>query len=105
MSYPVLCPVDSPPYYNAIPLEIKSYPQTLDDLVNDTRFLFTKRHLRKIYPNPFTKKTDWNYTSSPLGGITGIEIRLNETDSKQFIFHHETTPNRLPPGKAIQNLQ
>jgi type II secretory pathway pseudopilin PulG len=73
-------------YYNSTPGEVKSYPKTLDELVNDTRFLFTKRHLRKIYRNPFTQKTDWNYIVSPLGGITGIEIRLNETQSKTFTF-------------------
>jgi type II secretory pathway pseudopilin PulG len=73
-------------YYKSTPGEVKSYPQTLDDLVNDSRFLFTKRHLRKVYLNPFSQKTDWSYTTSPSGGITGIEIRLNENQFRQFMF-------------------
>lgn len=91
-------------YYNSTPGEVKSYPQTPDDLVNDTRFLFTKRHLRKIYPNPFTQKTDWNYISSTSGGITGIEIRLNESRSKQFTFLPQSTePQANPVSVPITN--
>lgn len=63
-------------YYNATPGEVKSYPQTLDDLVVDTRFLFTKRHLRKIYPNPFTNQTDWELIRSPQGGIVGVASNI-----------------------------
>ena len=60
-------------YYNATPGEVKSHPPTLNDLVEDSRFLFTKRHLRKIYKNPFTNKVDWKLIQSPRGGIMGIE--------------------------------
>ena len=73
-------------YYNATPGEVKSYPQTPDDLVQDTRFLFTKRHLREIYINPFTKKPDWQYVKAESGGIAGIEVQLSQGKQKQFIF-------------------
>ncbi|HLP80409.1 MAG TPA: type II secretion system protein [Nitrosomonas sp.] len=77
-------------YYNATPGEVKTYPQTLEDLVNDTRFLFTKRHLRKIYTNPFTKKIDWDLINNPQGGITGIEANTlyssTQLKKRKFIF-------------------
>lgn len=59
-------------YYNATPGEVKSYPLTVDELLTDRRFLFTKRHLRKIYVNPFSNSADWQYLREPGGGIHGI---------------------------------
>lgn len=83
-----VCAIQS--YYNATPGEVKTYPQTLEDLVNDTRFLFTKRHLRKIYTNPFTNKADWNLINNPRGGITGIEANTlyssTQLKKRKFIF-------------------
>lgn len=62
-------------YYNATPGEVKTYPPTLEDLVNDTRFLFTKRHLRRIYINPLTNKADWKFLHSLQGGIRGVQAK------------------------------
>lgn len=77
-------------YYNATPGEVKTYPPTLEDLVSDTRFLFTKRHLRKIYANPFTNKADWNLINNPQGGITGLEANTLyssiQLKKRKFIF-------------------
>lgn len=77
-------------YYNATPGEVKTYPLTLEDLVSDTRFLFTKRHLRKIYANPFTNKADWNLINNPQGGITGLEANTlyssAQLKKRKFIF-------------------
>lgn len=35
------------------------YPASVDDLLNDTRFPAPMHHLRRIYPDPITGKTDW----------------------------------------------
>lgn len=80
-------------YYNATPGEVKTYPPTLEDLVSDTRFLFTKRHLRKVYANPFTGVVDWEVVNHPQGGISGIKSGINNSFSqKELIFI--TTPLR-----------
>lgn len=70
-------------YYNATPGEVKSYPQTLDDLEKDTRFLFTKRHLRKIYSNPNTEQKDWELIKLPQGGIIGVATTMGLSGAKK----------------------
>lgn len=75
-------------YYNSTPGEVKKYPQNLEDLVLDTRYLFTKRHLRKIYADPFTKQTEWGLIRSTEGGIQGVySLHLG----KKKLFLHQST--------------
>ncbi len=41
-------------YYNQSPSGFKELPKKIDDLVSDSRFVSTKRHLRKQYLDPIT---------------------------------------------------
>lgn len=50
----------------------KSYPRSLEDLVNDKRYPVTKRYLRKIYADPVTGQADWVTIKAPDGGIMGV---------------------------------
>ncbi len=59
-------------YYLSSPGSVKVYPQRIEDLLLDDRFLFVKRHLRQIYVDPITGKRDWRLVMSPLGGIQGV---------------------------------
>lgn len=45
-------------YYDTSPGP-KKFPPSLDDLLRDPRFPGVKRHLRRIYPDPITNKSDW----------------------------------------------
>lgn len=45
-------------YYEASP-GIKRYPRRLEDLLADDRVPVTRRHLRRIWPDPMTGKPDW----------------------------------------------
>jgi hypothetical protein len=46
-------------YYQRTPGAIKRYPERLEDLLEDRRYLTTARYLRQIYRDPMTGKTQW----------------------------------------------
>lgn len=43
-------------YYESTPLAVKLYPANLEELLEDKRFPVPKRHLRKLYADPFAVK-------------------------------------------------
>jgi type II secretory pathway pseudopilin PulG len=59
-------------YYNATPGAIKQYPAQLDFLLKDPRFPDTRRYLRQLYADPFSKEPVWVEIKSPRGGIMGV---------------------------------
>jgi len=67
-------------YYQHPPGTVKTFPTSLQDLVEDKRFVGTRRHLRKIYRDPFTLKTNWGLITNPQGGISGI-YSINEAST------------------------
>lgn len=73
-------------YYQSSPGSVKSFPPSLDELTLDSRFLFVKRHLRKIYPNPYSNQPDWVVIYSPSGGIQGIEVVTPRGQKKTFVY-------------------
>lgn len=69
-------------YYNASPGSVKSYPSTLNELLEDRRFLTMRRHLRQIYRNPFTGKPDWEPILGAGGRIAGVRARLSSPEGQ-----------------------
>ncbi len=59
-------------YYNRSPGSVKRYPASLEDLLEDRRFLTVQRYLRRIYPDPMTGKVQWGLIAAPGGGIMGV---------------------------------
>jgi type II secretory pathway pseudopilin PulG len=51
---------------------VQRYPQRLEDLLEDKRFPFTRRYLRRIYRDPMTGQRDWVLVEAPGGGIMGV---------------------------------
>jgi type II secretory pathway pseudopilin PulG len=43
-------------YYESTPQAVKQYPGSLEELLEDKRFPVPKRHLRKVYADPFAVK-------------------------------------------------
>ena len=58
-------------YYENSPSTAKQFPQTLQDLILDTRFPIVKRHIRQLYADPFARDKDWNFVLQQ-GKITGV---------------------------------
>ena len=63
-------------YYERSPGSVKRYPEKLEDLVEDKRFVTTQRYLRRIYADPMTGKPDWELVPGSEGGIIGVRSRL-----------------------------
>jgi type II secretory pathway pseudopilin PulG len=78
-------------YYESTPGLGKKYPQSLQDLVEDRRNAFIRRHLRRIYLNPFTAEADWELVGSPDGGVRGIRVlipraELAGAEPREFVY-------------------
>jgi hypothetical protein len=59
-------------YYQRTPGAVKRYPEKLEDLLEDRRYLTTARYLRQVYRDPMTGKAQWGLISAPGGGFMGI---------------------------------
>lgn len=59
-------------YYERTPGAVKRFPERLEDLLEDRRFLTRERYLRKIFADPITGKAHWGLKRSPEGGIAGV---------------------------------
>ena len=66
-------------------LERKVYPDTLDELISDSRFI-NKHHLRKLYKDPITGEADWTLLFSNKQKIIGVASKSNAQPIKRSGF-------------------
>jgi type II secretory pathway pseudopilin PulG len=59
-------------YYEESPGALRNYPRRFEDLLSDPRFPNTRRHLRRLYPDPMTGRFDWVIERAADGGIAGV---------------------------------
>jgi type II secretory pathway pseudopilin PulG len=71
--------------YESSPGRVKTYPKSLQELLEDHRFLTKRRHLRRMYLNPLSGHADWEIVLAPDGGIKGLTVRSRMDDSTQKI--------------------
>lgn len=50
----------------------KTYPPSLEALLQDRRFPMPVRHLRRLYPDPMTGRPEWGLVRDAQGGIVGV---------------------------------
>lgn len=81
-------------YYNATPGDNKQHPQKLEDLLLDKRFPNIRRHLRQIYPDPFSGKAEWGLIVEQ-GRIVGVHSLDPRKPIKQggFVSSDESFAN------------
>lgn len=73
-------------YYRRSPGGNREFPRTLQDLVEDRRYITVERHLRKIYADPITGKRDWGLITGPDGRIVGVYSQSREAPMKRDNF-------------------
>jgi len=59
-------------YYQRTPGAVKRYPEKIENLIEDQRYLSTQRYLRKFYADPMTGKAQWGLVMAPEGGVMGV---------------------------------
>lgn len=75
-------------YYEAAPQNARVLPRELDDLLKDPRVQH-RRHLRRLYPDPFAilgEKEGWRILRAEDGGILGIASRSAAMPLRQVNF-------------------
>lgn len=73
-------------YYENSPGLAKQFPKRLDDLLEDKRVPFTRRHLRKIFYDPFTGSTEWGLVKDADDGIVGVYSKSDAEPLKKANF-------------------
>lgn len=81
-------------YYEASPGLAKAYPKTIEDLLEDRRAPFIRRHLRQAYPNPLSGAVDWELLPAATGGFRGVRPRATPVgdgppNPSQIEFNYE----------------
>jgi type II secretory pathway pseudopilin PulG len=62
------------------------FPQTLDELVLDTRVTPPLHHLRKLYPDPVGHGSEWRVIAGIDGGIAGVASQSMQKPLKAAHF-------------------
>ncbi|MCI3953246.1 MAG: hypothetical protein K0R53_2745 [Burkholderiales bacterium] len=76
-------------YYERTPGAVKRYPEKLQDLLEDKRYLAKQRYLRKLFVDPITGKADWGVVPAPGGGIMGVYSKSEDRPLKTANFSDE----------------
>ncbi len=73
-------------------------PEQLSDLVRDPRSASIRRHIRKLYPDPITGKSEWGLVRNDVGRIVGIHslssatpLKTNDFDAAHAHFEEADT--------------
>ena len=73
-------------YYLAGPGGLRSFPRSLEDLVDDRRGPVPRRHLRRAYLDPLTDNAEWEWIRGSDGTLTGVASRSRGKPIKQRGF-------------------
>ncbi len=88
-------------YYQRTPGAVKRYPEKLEDLLEDKRYLSMQRYLRKIHADPMTGKSQWGMIAAPGGGIMGVHSLSDQRPIKSANF--DTTDQSFAGGQRYSD--
>lgn len=108
-------------YYDGTAGADKQYPMTLADLLEDKRSITVRRHLRRIYRDPFTLEAKWGLVRGPGERILGVYSLATGTPLKvgnfakrfeafegatsyadwKFVYRTQIVPGAAPNGAPI----
>jgi type II secretory pathway pseudopilin PulG len=87
-------------YYRASPGSVKRYPASLDELLEDRRFVGVRRHLRYRYIDPVSH-SDWGLMLAADGTIRGVYSLSRHTPLKKTAFEYAGIA--LPAARSYQD--
>jgi type II secretory pathway pseudopilin PulG len=87
-------------YHRVSPGSQKVYPERLDALLLDTRFVGTVRHLRQAYPDPMNPGQPWTLLRDSANRIIGVHSQSEETPVAQGLVMLEDRV--LAPAKRYK---
>jgi type II secretory pathway pseudopilin PulG len=73
-------------YAEATPFGQPDAPKELAELLRDPRHPGVRRHLRRLYPDPLTGRTEWGVVRDPGGRILGIHSLSTTATLRQDNF-------------------
>jgi type II secretory pathway pseudopilin PulG len=73
-------------YAEATPFGQPDAPKELAELLRDPRYPGVRRHLRRLYPDPLTGRTEWGVVRDPGGRILGIHSLSTTATLRQAEF-------------------
>lgn len=76
-------------YYKASPAKPYQYPKQLDELLQDPRYPFMRRHLRSIPRDPVSGLAEWDLIRGPGGEIIGVHSLATGIPVKRSGFMRE----------------
>jgi hypothetical protein len=85
-------------YRAASPGGLKRYPQSLDELLLDRRFVGTVRHLRRLYDDPMQPGQPWMAVRNADGEIVGVHSTSTRAPVSTAARDRRGEP--LPPARS-----
>jgi type II secretory pathway pseudopilin PulG len=76
-------------YYERTPGAVKRYPEKLQDLLEDKRYVTRQRYLRRLYVDPMTGKPHWGVVAAPDGGVMGVYSLSTDKPLKSANFSQD----------------
>lgn len=73
-------------YRKASPPGAPASPPSLDALLEDRRAGSVRRHLRRLWTDPFTGRADWELVRGPDEGVIGVKSRWKGAAIRTSLF-------------------